>query len=129
MARVCNFRRTTLQHALAILSLAHSMLLLACNCMLRAKDPISLVSCAEDQWKFIALSAYLFALFMVAAGKDTFEQIKLPPPAAMSGAQPGKESAIDLVCLMFHPLNTSGLPMSVLTDAVILLSVRKGTEL
>ena len=52
---------------------------------------------AANQWKFISFSAYLFALFLVAAGKDSLDEIKLPPPAAM-GAQSGKQSAIDVVC-------------------------------
>ncbi|CAL5219481.1 g1319 [Coccomyxa viridis] len=50
----------------------------------------------KDQWKFISFSAYLFAIFLVAAGKDAMDETKLPPPAAATGLQPGKQSAIDL---------------------------------
>ena len=52
---------------------------------------------AADQWKFIAFSAYLVALFLVAAGKDMLDETKLPPPSFSAGAQPGKQSAMDMV--------------------------------
>ncbi|CAK0760549.1 hypothetical protein CVIRNUC_002780 [Coccomyxa viridis] len=48
---------------------------------------------AADQWKFISLSAYLFLLFATAAAKDAFDEVRLPPPAAKGGLQPGKQSA------------------------------------
>ena len=52
---------------------------------------------AANQWKFISLSAYLFLLFATAAGKDAFDEVRLPPPAAKGGLQPGMHSAGSLV--------------------------------
>lgn len=46
------------------------------------------VGCASAAYQhlFIALSAILFFFFTVAAGKDAYDQVQLPPPAVAAAA-------------------------------------------